>query len=268
MNKYPSAVSVIIDVFLSVWMAHTSGVSSDNVELSASHQSSLGVPLDLECFFKVSCENDFFYLSWTSVGHWGWPDSNNSGLGVKDLLLKDSVVLLHSPLEWDIIGLGPATEGMEEKDWLLVTTLLQLFGCVGHEQSVTIVDGVSELEDKDSIGAELLESGSELEWSLSVLVESVVPLDTVKSLEITTDEPVSLLVDFLDVWVVDGVGSPGSCTSLLLSVSVEFWVSEDTVGLSFVSERNGLGFLVRLLDFSRNSKTDWDRLVVGVAVFE
>lgn len=48
MNKYPSAVSVIIDVFLSVWVAHTSGVSSDNVELSASHQSSLGVPLDLE----------------------------------------------------------------------------------------------------------------------------------------------------------------------------------------------------------------------------
>jgi len=252
-GKDPSAVSVIIDVFLSVWVAHTSGVSSDNVELSASDQSSLGVPLD---------------LSGTSVGHWGWPDGNNSGLGVKDLLLEDGVVLLHSPLEWDIIGLGPATEGVEEKDWLLVTTLLQLLGGIGHEESVTIVDWVSELEDKDGIGAELFESGSELEWSLSVLVESVVPLDSVKSLKITTDKPVSLLVDFLDVWVVDGVCSPGSGTSLLLSVSVEFWVSEDTVGLSFVSERNGLGFLVRLLDFSRNSKTDWDRLVVGVAVFE
>ena len=50
MNKYPSAVGVLIDVFFSVWVAHTSGVSSDNVELSASDQSSLGVPLDLKCF--------------------------------------------------------------------------------------------------------------------------------------------------------------------------------------------------------------------------
>lgn len=252
-GKDPSAVSVIIDVFLSVWVAHTSGVSSDNVELSASDQSSLGVPLD---------------LSGTSVGHWRWPDGNNSCFGVKDLLLEDGIVLLHSPLEWDIIGLGPATEGVEEENWLLVTALFQLLGGVSHEQSMAIVDWVSELEDKDGIGAELFESGSELEWGLSVLVESVVPLDAVKSLEVTTDEPVSLLVDFLDVWVVDGVGTPGSGTSLLLSVSVEFWVSENTVGLAFVSERNRLGLLVRLLDFSGNSKADWDRLVVALAVFD
>ena len=159
-------------------------------------------------------------------------------------------MLLHSPLEWDVIGLGPATEGVEEEDWLLVTALLQLLGGVSHEQSVTIVNWVSELEDKDGIGAELFESGSEFKWRLSVLVESVVPLDAVKSFKITTDEPVSLLVDFLDVWVVDSVSTPGSGTSLLLSVSVEFWVSENTVSLSLVSEGNGLGVLVRLLDFS------------------
>jgi len=252
-GKDPSAVRVIIDVFLSVWVAHTSGVSSDNVELSAGDKSSLGVPLD---------------LSGTSVGHWGWPDGNNSSFGVKDLLLEDGIVLLHSPLEWDIIGLGPATERMEEKDWLLVTALLQLLSGVSHEQSVTIVDWVSELEDKDCIGAEFLESSSEFEWGLSVLVESVVPLDAVESLKITTDEPVSLLVDFFDVWVVDGVCTPGSGTSLLLSVSVEFGVSENTVGLSFVSESNGLGFLVCLLDFSGNSEADWDRLVVSLSVFE
>ena len=159
-------------------------------------------------------------------------------------------MLLHSPLEWDVIGLGPATEGVEEEDWLLVTALLQLLGGVSHEQSVTIVNWVSELEDKDGIGAELFESRSEFKWRLSVLVESVVPLDAVKSFKITTDEPVSLLVDFLDVWVVDGVSTPGSGTSLLLSVSVEFWVSENTVSLSLVSEGNRLGVLVRLLDFS------------------
>jgi len=234
-RKDPSAVTVIIDVFLSVWVAHTSGVSSNNVELSASDQSSLGVPLD---------------LSGASVGHWGWPDGNNSCFRVEDLLLEDGIVLLHSPLEWDVIGLGPATEGVEEKDWLLVTALLQLLGGVSHEQSVTIVNWVSELEDKDGIGAELFESRSEFKWRLSVLVESVVPLDAVKSFKITTDEPVSLLVDFLDVWVVDGVSTPGSGTSLLLSVSVEFWVSENTVSLSLVSEGNGLGVLVRFLDFS------------------
>ena len=177
-------------------------------------------------------------------------------------------MLLHSPFEWDIIGLGPASERMEEKDWLLVTSLLQFLSSIGHEESVTIVDWVSELEDENGIGAEFFESGSELEWSLSVLVQTVVPLNSMKSFKITTDEPVSLFVDLLDVWVVDGVCSPGSGTSLFLSVSVEFWVSEDTVGLAFVGEGDGLGVLVGLLDFGRDSQGDWDGLVVSLAVFE
>lgn len=46
-GENPSAVSVIIDVLLSVWVAHTSRVTSDDVELGTSNKTGLGVPLDL-----------------------------------------------------------------------------------------------------------------------------------------------------------------------------------------------------------------------------
>ena len=46
---------------------------------------------------------------------------------------------------------------MEEKDWLLVSALLELLGGVSHQQSVTVVDWVTELEDKDGISAHLFE---------------------------------------------------------------------------------------------------------------
>ena len=82
---------------------------------------------------------------------------------------------------------------MEEEDWLIVTALLKLLGGVSHQEGVAIVDWVAELEDEDGIGAHLLELGAELERRLAVVVQTVVPLHALKSLDITTGKPVAFL---------------------------------------------------------------------------
>lgn len=114
-------------------------------------------------------------------------------------------MLLHAPIEWYVVGLGPSTERVEEEDWFLVTTFFQLLGGVGHQEGVAVVDWVTELEDEDGISAELFEASTELERGLSVLVHTVVPGNSVKSFDVTTAKPVTLFVDHLDMWMVDGV---------------------------------------------------------------
>jgi len=134
----PATVAVVVEVFLSVWVSHTSWVTSNNVELSSSDQTGLGVPL---------------HLSWTGVGHRRRPDGDDGGLGVQHFFFQHSVVLFHSPIKGHVVGLRPATERVKEEDGFLVTPLLEFLGSVGHEEGVTVVHGVSKLEDKDGVGA-------------------------------------------------------------------------------------------------------------------
>ena len=158
------------------------------------------------------------------------------------------------------------TERVEEKDWLLVSALLQFLGGVGHQEGVAIVDWVTELEDEDGISAHLFEFGSELEWGLAVVVKTVVPSHALKGLDVTAGEPVSLLVDHLDVWVVLGVDTPGAGTSLFLAVSVELWVAEDGHVLALVCESDGGRAVQALLVLGGEWENNWDGLVVGAVV--
>ena len=136
---------------------------------------------------------------------------------------------------------------MEEKDWLLVSALLKLLGGVSHQQSVTIVDWVTELEDKDGISAHILEFLSEFKWSLTVVIETVVPFHALKGLNITTGEPVTLFVDHFDVWVILGVDTPGTGTTLLFTVSEELRVAEDGQVLALVGKSDGSGTVKTIL---------------------
>ena len=48
-KSYPCAVGFLVDVqALDIWVTHTSWITANNVELSASDQTGLGVPLDLK----------------------------------------------------------------------------------------------------------------------------------------------------------------------------------------------------------------------------
>lgn len=155
---------------------------------------------------------------------------------------------------------------MEEEDWLLVAALLKLLGGVSHQEGVAIVDWVAELEDEDGIGAHLLELGSELKRRLAVVVKTVVPLHACKRLDVTTGEPVSLLVDHFDVWVVLGVAAPGTGATLFLAVDVELGVAEDGEVLALVRQCDGLGAVEALLVLGGEGQDDGDGLIVGAIV--
>ena len=47
---HPSAVAVVVKIFFSVGVSHSSWVTSDDVKLGSSNQSGLCVPLDLNKF--------------------------------------------------------------------------------------------------------------------------------------------------------------------------------------------------------------------------
>lgn len=60
-------------------------------------------------------------------------------------------MLLHPPPQRHVIIFGPAAEGVQEEDWVLVASLQQAALGVLHQQGVTVVDRVTQLECKYSI---------------------------------------------------------------------------------------------------------------------
>jgi len=58
-------------------------------------------------------------LSWASVHHGRGEDGHDGGLGVKDALLHDSVMLLNPDVQGNIVVLGETAERMEEEYWVL-----------------------------------------------------------------------------------------------------------------------------------------------------
>jgi hypothetical protein len=65
------------------------------------------------------------HLSWSSILHRRRENGKNSGLWVKNSLLKNSLMLLNADRKGYIIIFGPTSKWMEEKDWLLEAFLFQ-----------------------------------------------------------------------------------------------------------------------------------------------
>lgn len=82
---------------------------------------------------------------------------------------------------------------MKKQAGLLVAAFLQSALGVVHEQGVTVVDGVTQLECKDGVGADLPEAGAELVGGEAVLVQAVVPTDALQDLQVATDQPITTL---------------------------------------------------------------------------
>lgn len=60
-------------------------------------------------------------------------------------------MLLHPPVQGHVVILGPAAEWVQEEDGVLVASLQQAALGVLHQQGVTVVDGVAQLECKHGI---------------------------------------------------------------------------------------------------------------------
>lgn len=70
---------------------------------------------------------------------------------MKDAFFQHGGVLLHSPGEGHVIVLGPPSQRVQQQDRPAVAPLDQTPVGVLHQESVTVVDWVAELESKYSI---------------------------------------------------------------------------------------------------------------------
>lgn len=66
------------------------------------------------------------YLCRAGVHHGGWEYGQDGTPGIQDALLQDGLVLPHPDGQGDVVGLGPAAQRVQEKDWVLVTAGFQL----------------------------------------------------------------------------------------------------------------------------------------------
>ena len=65
-------------------------------------------------------------LQLTSIHHGGGEDGQHCVLRVQHSFLQHGVVLLDADGEGDVVSLCPSSQGVEEEDGLLVTTLSEL----------------------------------------------------------------------------------------------------------------------------------------------
>ena len=137
-------------------------------------------------------------------------------------------MLLHAVSERNIVILAPATERMEEEDWVSVALSDELLTGVLEEECVTIVEWVADLEGIDNIGVSLNNLSLDLGWGKSVLIIAIVEdgaLDEVHGL--TRDEEVSLSVDGGGLGVLVRGAAEGASADLLLAVVEEDWLVDD-----------------------------------------
>jgi hypothetical protein len=114
------------------------------------------------------------YLGGATVVHGRGPDGQDGVRGVQSTIIKQCLVLLHSGVEWNIIVLHPATEGVQQKYGVLVTELKELLSGILEQNYVSIVEGVAELEGVHGISSTGNNLVVDLPRSLAVAVEAIV----------------------------------------------------------------------------------------------
>jgi len=251
-NEELLSVPWVVKVLVLLWVLNTSWVTTSDEVGEAAADSGRGVPED---------------LSWTTVVHWGWPDSEDNVLSWEGTIVNKGLMLLHTGVEWHIVILAPATEWVEEEDWVGVTSLLELLTGVLEEENVTIVEWVSNLESVNSIGTSLLDLLRDLTWGISVLVKTIVELDLGEEAGgFTRDEPCTLLHDLSGSWVLGGEATEGTGADLLLSIGEESWLVNDGDDLVVPLEGDGGLTLESSLLLVRDVLDNWDGKEMSLAV--
>lgn len=112
-------------------------------------------------------------------------------------------MLMHSCICWDIIILAPATEGMEEEDWVLIAELEELLAGILKQKDVSIVKWVSYLECINCISSLGLNLSVDLSWGKSKVVNAIVEGHSLKEVHAGTgDKEVALAQDVLSLGVL------------------------------------------------------------------
>lgn len=180
----------IVEVPFLNGVGHTGRIPTHNVEVSPCIDPGLGVPL---------------HLGGASVVHWRREDGHHRGLRVQNPILQHLksnsseielcswahrheaepvylLVLLHPPAQRHVVGLGVASQGMEQKHGVLVAHLQQPTTGVRHQEGVPVVDGVPELEGEHGVCIAPLELLAQLCRGEAEAVQPVLVLDRVYDL--------------------------------------------------------------------------------------
>ena len=248
---------VKISAFLN-WVLDTGGVTTGDEVGNSAVDTGRGVPHD---------------LGGATVVHGGWPDGEDSVLWGEGSVTEESGVLGHTVGEGNIVILAPATERMEEEDWVSVALSDKLFTGVLEEEHVAIMERVSHLEGVDDISILLDDGGLDLLGGESVLVITVVEDGSADEAHgVTRDEEVSLGEDGLGLRVLLRHAAEGTGADLFLAVVEEYWVlddSEDGVRADGGALDGNLGLALEgglLLSSHRLSDGDREEMALALTV--
>ena len=203
----------VVKIFILLGVLDTSGVAASDEVGDTAADAGGGVPHD---------------LGGATVVHWGRPHGEDGVLSVEGSVGEEGGVLGHALSEGNVVVLAPATEGVEEKDGVLVALLDELLTGVLEEEHVSVVERVSHLESVNGISASVDDLSLDLSGEHSVLVVAVVEDGSLGEAHGgSRNEEVSLSEDGLSAGVVLGHAAEGTGADLFLAVVEEDGVLDD-----------------------------------------
>jgi hypothetical protein len=157
---------------------------------------------------------------------------------------------------------------VKEKDRVLVALSEEVLSCLLKHETMSVVEGVSDLEGKDSVGIHGFSLVTDLLRSHSVLVHAVIPhnfLDEVHGL--SRDKEVSLLHNSSGVRVRFLEASEGTGGDLFLSVGIEHRLVDDSDSLTVVTEGKHVFAFTSIHNFFRDVLSNRARHEVSDTIF-
>lgn len=105
MHEKLLTVPHIVAVFSTIGVLDSSWVTTSNEVSDTASNTGAGVPKD---------------FGGTTVVHGAGPDGEDDVFAGKSSVVNKSLVLVNTRSKGDIVVLAPSTEGVKEKDWVLV----------------------------------------------------------------------------------------------------------------------------------------------------
>ena len=183
-------------------------------------------------------------------------------------IVKKSLMLSHSEVEWNIIIFHPSTKWMQQEEWVLVTSSNELLSGVLKQEAMAIVEWVSDLESVNCISSSFGRDLVDLGWGHSVLIHAVVEFEFGGELHgLSGNEVISLLPDSADLWVIERCGTEGLGTDFFLTVVKEFWLVDDGDDIVTPFQCNSLLAFKLCFLFRCNMLSDWHRQYMLLTIF-
>ena len=214
MHEKLLTVPHIVAVFSTIGVLDSSWVTTSNEVSDAASNTGAGVPKD---------------FGGTTVVHGAGPDGENDVFAGKSSVVNKSLMLVDTRSKGDIVVLAPSTEGVKEKDWVLVALVDEVNTGLLEEENVSVVEGVAYLEAVDGVGTTGLDLFVDFVGSVSVLVHAVAELDTGGEVHARSgNEPVALRVDGIGLRVFEAEATESTSADFFLSVFEEDCVVDNS----------------------------------------